>query len=198
MNQLVVLHVRHDAKVLVQRRQNLVPVTQCACGHTRARALKELPGAQRHTDLPRAGAKMGNCIVPYCDGPINTNVRFTLPAVCFVWEISMIILFGVFVRYDEEADTHWVEFKAKNNITSDIDNDFYFRYPSKSSSEWLECLYEERVWNLNYVPLDIKPLKLFFFFIIAWTWRLLCFYSFIREEVKYFYNVCQLNVALEF
>ncbi|KAI5626917.1 ammonium transporter Rh type C-like 2 [Silurus asotus] len=73
---------------------------------------------------------MGNCIVPYCDGPKNTNIRFTLPAVCFVWQSAMIILFGVFVRYNEEADTHWVEFKAKHNITSDIENDFYYRYPS--------------------------------------------------------------------
>ncbi|XP_053497814.1 ammonium transporter Rh type C-like 2 [Ictalurus furcatus] len=73
---------------------------------------------------------MGNCIVPYCDGPKNTNVRFTLPAVCFVWQTAMIILFGVFVRYNEESDAHWVEFKAKNNITADSENDFYFRYPS--------------------------------------------------------------------
>ncbi|KAK2834380.1 hypothetical protein Q7C36_015081 [Tachysurus vachellii] len=73
---------------------------------------------------------MGNCIVPYCDGPKSTNVRFTLPAVCFVWQSAMIILFGVFVRYDEESDPYWVEFKAKKNITSDSENDFYYRYPS--------------------------------------------------------------------
>lgn len=42
----------------------------------------------------------------------------------------MIILFGVFIRYDEESDTHWVEHRQENNITSDIENDFYFRYPS--------------------------------------------------------------------
>lgn len=77
---------------------------------------------------------MGNCIVPFCDGPINTNIRFTLPAVCFVWQSAMIILFGVFVRYNEESDAHWVEYSAKKNFT-DIENDFYFRYPSKSSSE---------------------------------------------------------------
>lgn len=43
----------------------------------------------------------------------------------------MVILFGVFVRYNEESDTHWVEFKKHNNITSDVENDYYFRYPSK-------------------------------------------------------------------
>ncbi|XP_060770993.1 ammonium transporter Rh type C-like 2 isoform X2 [Neoarius graeffei] len=72
---------------------------------------------------------MGNCIVPYCDGPQSTNIRFSLPAVCFVWQTAMIILFGVFVRYNEEADTHWVEFKTEENLTN-IENDFYLRYPS--------------------------------------------------------------------
>ncbi|KAM7015512.1 rh family, C glycoprotein a [Tautogolabrus adspersus] len=60
----------------------------------------------------------------------NTNVRISLPAVCFVWQFAMIVLFGVFIRYDEESDAHWVEFRKENNITSDIENDFYFRYPS--------------------------------------------------------------------
>lgn len=50
---------------------------------------------------------------------------------CFVWQLSMIILFGVFVRYNEESDTRWVDYRKKNNITSDIENDFYFRYPSR-------------------------------------------------------------------
>ena len=43
----------------------------------------------------------------------------------------MIILFGVFIRYDEESNTHWVEHKKSHNITSDAENDFYFRYPSE-------------------------------------------------------------------
>ncbi|KAM4592731.1 ammonium transporter Rh type C 2-like [Odontesthes bonariensis] len=60
----------------------------------------------------------------------NTNVRVSLPAVCFVWQIAMIILFGVFIRYDKESDAHWPETKREENITSDIENDFYFRYPS--------------------------------------------------------------------
>uniref|UniRef100_A0A672HI05 Ammonium transporter Rh type C 2 n=1 Tax=Salarias fasciatus TaxID=181472 RepID=A0A672HI05_SALFA len=60
----------------------------------------------------------------------NTNMRVSLPAVCFVWQIAMIVLFGVFIRYDEESDAHWIEYRRENNITSDIENDFYFRYPS--------------------------------------------------------------------
>ncbi|KAG9352331.1 hypothetical protein JZ751_020744 [Albula glossodonta] len=76
---------------------------------------------------------MGNCIQGVKDfflRPKNTNVRLSLPAVCFVWQIAMIILFGVFIRYDEESDTHWIEHRKSHNITSDIENDFYFRYPS--------------------------------------------------------------------
>ena len=66
-----------------------------------------------------------------CDREKNTNVRLSLPAVCIVWQTAMIILFGVFIRYDEESDAHWVEYREKKNISSDIENDFYFRYPSK-------------------------------------------------------------------
>uniref|UniRef100_A0A3Q4MIC0 Rh family, C glycoprotein, like 1 n=1 Tax=Neolamprologus brichardi TaxID=32507 RepID=A0A3Q4MIC0_NEOBR len=61
----------------------------------------------------------------------NTYIRVSLPAVCFVWQIAMVILFGVFIRYDEESDEKgWNEFKRSHNITSNIENDFYFRYPS--------------------------------------------------------------------
>lgn len=61
----------------------------------------------------------------------NTNIRVRLPAICFVWQIAMIILFGVFVRYDDESDVQkWIEHKQSHNITSDIENDFYYRYPS--------------------------------------------------------------------
>uniref|UniRef100_A0A8D0A357 Rh family C glycoprotein n=1 Tax=Sander lucioperca TaxID=283035 RepID=A0A8D0A357_SANLU len=64
-----------------------------------------------------------------CDYPKNTNVHISFPAVCFVWQTAMIILFGIFIRYNEESDPHWVEHKKANNL-SDLDNDFYFRYPS--------------------------------------------------------------------
>lgn len=66
-----------------------------------------------------------------CDRPKNTNVRISLPAVCVVWQVAMIVLFGVFIRYDPESDPHWIEHRKAKNISSDIENDFYFRYPSK-------------------------------------------------------------------
>lgn len=76
---------------------------------------------------------MGNCCEScnFFGQRKNTNVRVSLPAVCFVWQIAMIILFGVFIRYDEESSSRWPEFRRAHNITSDIENDFYFRYPSE-------------------------------------------------------------------
>lgn len=78
---------------------------------------------------------MGNCCQRAADffGPQkNTYVRVSLPAVCLIWEIAMIVLFGIFIRYDNESDARlWIQYKNQNNITSDIENDFYFRYPSK-------------------------------------------------------------------
>nr|XP_033776503.1 ammonium transporter Rh type C [Geotrypetes seraphini] len=60
----------------------------------------------------------------------NTYMRWKLPLICFVWETAMIILFGVFVRYNNEANPSWAEFKKTENISLDIQNDFYYRYPS--------------------------------------------------------------------
>ncbi|XP_051896368.1 ammonium transporter Rh type C-like 2 [Pristis pectinata] len=60
----------------------------------------------------------------------NTLMRWRLPVICFIWQLAMIILFGVFIRYDEESDAHWIETKKTHNISSDLENDFYFRYPS--------------------------------------------------------------------
>uniref|UniRef100_A0A8C9TJG8 Rh family C glycoprotein n=1 Tax=Scleropages formosus TaxID=113540 RepID=A0A8C9TJG8_SCLFO len=76
---------------------------------------------------------MGNCMYGLCDSfgcSKNTNIRLKLPAVCFIWQIAMIILFGIFVRYNEESDTHWIEHKKTKRNLSDIENDFYYRYPS--------------------------------------------------------------------
>lgn len=42
------------------------------------------------------------------------------------------VLFGVFVRYDSDADPHWLDTKEQENSTSDMENEFYYRYPSKS------------------------------------------------------------------
>ncbi|KAL3065403.1 hypothetical protein OYC64_015555 [Pagothenia borchgrevinki] len=77
---------------------------------------------------------MGNlceCLGNFFGRQKNTNVRVSLPAVCFIWQIAMIVLFGIFIRYDEESDVKkWLELKKSENITSNIENDFYFRYPS--------------------------------------------------------------------
>ncbi|CAO2614123.1 Ammonium transporter Rh type C [Lemmus lemmus] len=51
---------------------------------------------------------------------LNTNLRGRLPVICLVLQVVMVVLFGVFVRYDIQADTHWWLEK----------NDFYYRYPS--------------------------------------------------------------------
>uniref|UniRef100_A0A8C6X5T2 Rh family C glycoprotein n=1 Tax=Naja naja TaxID=35670 RepID=A0A8C6X5T2_NAJNA len=60
----------------------------------------------------------------------NTDMRWRLPVVCLLWEVAMIILFGVFVRFNQEADVAaWEKEKQQRNI-SDIENEFYFRYPS--------------------------------------------------------------------
>ncbi|XP_057612374.1 ammonium transporter Rh type C isoform X2 [Chionomys nivalis] len=42
----------------------------------------------------------------------------------------MVVLFGVFVRYDIQADARWWLEKKLKNISSDIENDFYYRYSS--------------------------------------------------------------------
>ena len=59
-----------------------------------------------------------------------TNLRLKLPLVCIILEIILIILFGVLVEYNVDTDAkHWHE--ELNNGSSNYDNDFYFRYPSK-------------------------------------------------------------------
>lgn len=62
----------------------------------------------------------------------NTNLRWRLPLTCLLLQVIMVILFGVFVRYDPDADAHWIEERLGRNISSDMDNEFYYRYPSKS------------------------------------------------------------------
>ncbi|KAM4748218.1 ammonium transporter Rh type C [Rhinophrynus dorsalis] len=60
----------------------------------------------------------------------NTNMRWKLPLVCFLWEIAMIVLFGVFVRYNFESDPYWEQYRLLNGIASDNENNYYYRYPS--------------------------------------------------------------------
>lgn len=66
----------------------------------------------------------------------NTDMRWRLPLVCLLWELAMIVLFGVFVRFEPQADAAgWPEEKAHANLTSDAENDFYFRYPCEYMPE---------------------------------------------------------------
>lgn len=62
----------------------------------------------------------------------NTNLRWRLPIVCLLLEVALIALFGVFVRYEMDADPHWLEEKVIKNLSTDLENEFYYRYPSKS------------------------------------------------------------------
>uniref|UniRef100_A0A8C0XBB2 Ammonium transporter Rh type C n=1 Tax=Castor canadensis TaxID=51338 RepID=A0A8C0XBB2_CASCN len=59
----------------------------------------------------------------------NTN-RWRLPLACLLLQVLTVVLFGVFVRYDAEADAHWRTEKKIRNISSDLENEFYYRYPS--------------------------------------------------------------------
>ncbi|XP_073474550.1 ammonium transporter Rh type C isoform X2 [Aquarana catesbeiana] len=60
----------------------------------------------------------------------NTFMRWKLPIICMTFEIIMIVLFGAFVRYDIQADPQWKEYMKAHNISSDVENDYYYRYPS--------------------------------------------------------------------
>ncbi|XP_060149838.1 ammonium transporter Rh type C isoform X3 [Globicephala melas] len=60
----------------------------------------------------------------------NTNLRWRLPVICLLLQVALVVLFGVFVRYDLDADAHWIEERMSRNISSDLDNEFYYRYPS--------------------------------------------------------------------
>ncbi|KAM5206933.1 ammonium transporter Rh type C isoform 1-T3 [Hipposideros larvatus] len=60
----------------------------------------------------------------------NTNLRWRLPLACLLLQAALVVLFGVFVRYSPDADAHWIEDKRSRNISSDVDNEFYYRYPS--------------------------------------------------------------------
>ncbi|XP_006000328.1 ammonium transporter Rh type B [Latimeria chalumnae] len=59
----------------------------------------------------------------------TSSIHLKLPLTCFFLELITIILFAVFVRYDDETDAkRWHEL-LKHNKTN-LDNDFYYRYPS--------------------------------------------------------------------
>lgn len=113
-----------------------------------------------------------------CDRQKNTNVRISLPAVCFVWQTAMIILFGVFIRYNEESSTRWVEFRRENNISSDIENDFYFRYPSKWFNLHPTCfllfLLPSLIYESSLLLFDVYNLVAFKSFLLSLHYKLNC------------------------
>ncbi|TSK34792.1 Ammonium transporter Rh type B [Bagarius yarrelli] len=58
----------------------------------------------------------------------STNMRLKLPVVCIILEVILIILFGVLVEYNDHTDAkNW---KKNNTNINDMENEFYYRYPS--------------------------------------------------------------------
>uniref|UniRef100_A0A3P9JU39 Rh family, B glycoprotein (gene/pseudogene) n=1 Tax=Oryzias latipes TaxID=8090 RepID=A0A3P9JU39_ORYLA len=60
----------------------------------------------------------------------STNMRLKLPITCFILQIILIILFGVLVQYDEDTDAKKHHHGNHSKTKPDIENDFYYRYPS--------------------------------------------------------------------
>ncbi|XP_069899331.1 ammonium transporter Rh type C isoform X2 [Dipodomys merriami] len=60
----------------------------------------------------------------------NTDLRWRLPAVCLALQAATLVLFGVFARYDADADARWWGARSPGNGSRDLDNEFYYRYPS--------------------------------------------------------------------
>ncbi|EMP31328.1 Ammonium transporter Rh type B-B [Chelonia mydas] len=60
----------------------------------------------------------------------TTNLRLKLPAICFLLQLFTIILFALFVRYDQETSARLWHEELSHHNKSNRDNDFYFRYPS--------------------------------------------------------------------
>ncbi|MBN3323359.1 RHBG protein, partial [Atractosteus spatula] len=60
----------------------------------------------------------------------KTNMRLRLPVTCIILQVILIILFAVVVEYDYETDAKkWHQYLRKHN-ESNIENDFYYRYPN--------------------------------------------------------------------
>ncbi|XP_063803157.1 ammonium transporter Rh type B isoform X1 [Pseudophryne corroboree] len=63
-------------------------------------------------------------------GSHSTNMRVKLPLFCLLLQAITIILFAIFVRYDDETDANAWHHELHNNNKTNGDNDFYYRYPS--------------------------------------------------------------------
>ncbi|KAG5271716.1 hypothetical protein AALO_G00183220 [Alosa alosa] len=59
----------------------------------------------------------------------ETSMKIKLPVACFIMQIILIIIFGVLVEYDDGTDAKKFH-QLQINGTTDIENEFYFRYPS--------------------------------------------------------------------
>ncbi|KAK2093489.1 hypothetical protein P7K49_027227 [Saguinus oedipus] len=64
----------------------------------------------------------------------NTNLRWRLPLTFLLLQGSMVVLFGVFLRYDFQADAHWWTGREHRNLSYQ-ENEFYYGYPSKSRGQ---------------------------------------------------------------
>ncbi|XP_078215726.1 uncharacterized protein LOC144580764 [Callithrix jacchus] len=64
----------------------------------------------------------------------NTNLRWRLPLTCLLLQRAMVVLFGVFVRYDFQADSHWWTGRERRNL-SDQENEFYYGYQNAALME---------------------------------------------------------------
>lgn len=77
----------------------------------------------------------------------NTNLRRRLPLFCLLFEVAMVVLFALYVRFNPDSDPDWKYEKRKANITSDIENEFYYSYPSKCLPSKPAC-----GWALTVAP----------------------------------------------
>ncbi|MCI4374506.1 hypothetical protein PGIGA_G00006980 [Pangasianodon gigas] len=59
----------------------------------------------------------------------STSMRLKLPVMCIVLEVILIILFGLFVEYNDDTDTKKWD-KYNRTTTQNLENEFYSRYPS--------------------------------------------------------------------
>lgn len=105
---------------------------RAAPGSAVPRPPRPVPGSYKgHPSLPSLGVRRAQRPAVQRMA-LNTNLRVRLPVICLVLQVVMVVLFGVFVRYDVQADARWWLEKKLKNISSDIENDFYYRYSSKS------------------------------------------------------------------
>ncbi|XP_077181645.1 ammonium transporter Rh type B isoform X3 [Paroedura picta] len=60
----------------------------------------------------------------------TTNLRLKLPLLCLVLQLLTILLFAIFVCYDDQTSARLWHEKLKHHNKSHLDHEFYLRYPS--------------------------------------------------------------------